>query len=53
MLTLPVWQYVEKETRGHFINFLMDVNGGEASLHWINSFLEETAYHLINRQPIC
>ncbi len=24
----------------------MDVNGGEASLRWINSFLEETANHL-------
>ncbi len=33
--------------------FLMDVNGGEASLHRINSFLEETAYHLMNQQPIC
>ncbi len=33
--------------------FLMDVNGVEASLRWINSFLEETANHLMNRQPIC
>ncbi len=32
--------------------FLMDVNGGEASLRWINSFLEETAYHLMNQQLI-
>ncbi len=30
--------------------FWMDVNGKEASLHWINSFLEETAYHLMNQQ---
>ncbi len=29
--------------------FLMDVNGGEASLCRINSFLEETAYNLTNR----
>ncbi len=27
----------------------MDVNVGEASLRWINSFLEETAYHLMNQ----
>ncbi len=31
----------------------MDVNGGEASLRWITSFLEETAHHLMNRQPTC
>ncbi len=26
----------------------MDVNGREASLRWINSFLNQTAYHLMN-----
>ncbi len=40
-----------KETRGRI--FWMDVSGEEASLRWINSFLEETAYHLMNQQPIC
>ncbi len=33
--------------------FYCVVDGGEASLRWINSFLEETAYHLMNRQPVC
>lgn len=32
--------------------FLMDLNGGEASLDWINSFLEETVYYLMNKQLI-
>ncbi len=44
-------EYVGKGDQRPF--FLMDVNGGEASLRWINSFLEETAHHLINQQPIC
>ncbi len=32
--------------------FLMDVNGEEASLLWINRFCKKTAYHLMNRQVI-
>jgi len=33
--------------------FLMVINDVEASLHQINCFCEDIAYHLMNRQPVC
>jgi len=30
----------------------MDVNGGEASIRWINCFCGKTDYHLMNWQRI-
>jgi len=36
-----------------FFFFVIGVSGGEVSVSWIKCFCGETAYHLIDQQPIC